>query len=128
MYMAFVLIVRTIGPMAKRLSAHRAREIRASDESNAVLAERYGVSTSTIRDVRFGRKWKRAGGRILTPSNTNGVKWEPDAAEIDRVIAALSVRGSWADGAEAAGVSVPTLKAFARRSVEAELFSAAMAG
>lgn len=63
-------------PKKKKLNANKVREIRASDEPVAVLAERYGVSTSTIRDVRFGRKWTKVGGRILTPSKS-GVKWEP---------------------------------------------------
>jgi len=63
-------------PRRKRLNAAKVREIRSSDEPVAVLAARYGVSTSTIRDVRFGRKWKRVGGRILTPGKT-GARWTP---------------------------------------------------
>ena len=31
--------------------------IRLSDEPSLVLAQRYGVNPSTIRDVRFGRTW-----------------------------------------------------------------------
>jgi hypothetical protein len=65
-------------PKKKKLNANKVREIRASDEPVAVLAERYGVSTSTIRDVRFGRKWTKVGGRILTPSKS-GVRWKPPA-------------------------------------------------
>jgi hypothetical protein len=65
----------------RRLTAAKAREIRASDEPVAVLAERYGVSTSAIRDVRFGRKWKRAGGRILKPGAT-GIRWSIPADEL----------------------------------------------
>ncbi len=98
------------------LNGNKVRAIRASDEPIAVLAERYRVSPSAIRDARFGRSWPRAGGRILTPSKTNGVKWEPSASEVEAIVAALRVRGAWADGAAVAGVSVPTLKAYAKRS------------
>jgi len=43
--------------------------IRASDEPVAVLAERYGVSTSTVRDIRHGRTWK---GVVMRPPRESG--------------------------------------------------------
>ena len=98
-----------------KLSSKMAREIRESAESVRELADRYRVSQAAIRDVLYGRRWPRAGGPIRKPS-TNGVKWEPTPEQVEEICAALSVRGSWADGAKVAGVSVPTLKAFARRS------------
>lgn len=65
----------------KKLNVLKVREIRASDEPVAVLAERYGVSTSAIRDIRFGRKWKSAGGRILAPGKT-GERWTPSERDV----------------------------------------------
>ncbi|OUM00560.1 hypothetical protein [Variovorax sp. JS1663] len=47
---------RLIPPHAK-LSAEKAREIRASDEPTAVLAERYGVSKASIGYVKIGKTW-----------------------------------------------------------------------
>ena len=93
-----------------------ARAILHSSDSVRVLAVRYDVSTSTIRDILHGRKWKTVDGPRRKPSSNNGVKWEPTPEQVEEICAAISVRGSWADGASAGGVSVPTLKALARRS------------
>jgi hypothetical protein len=46
-------------PMAK-LTNPQAREIRRSKETTALLAARYAVCVKTIRDVRAGRKYRRA--------------------------------------------------------------------
>jgi hypothetical protein len=47
---------RWIPPHAK-LSSEKAREIRASDEPTAVLAERYGVSKASIGYARISKTW-----------------------------------------------------------------------
>lgn len=43
-----------------RLSEDKVRAIRASSESHRVLAQRYGVSSSTIGRVKRGEHWKAA--------------------------------------------------------------------
>lgn len=40
-----------------KLNAELAREIRESKEPTRVLAERYGVSTTTVKRARSGRSW-----------------------------------------------------------------------
>lgn len=40
-----------------RLTAEQAREIRESIDKTGFLAARFGVSLSTINDIRFGRTW-----------------------------------------------------------------------
>lgn len=45
-----------------KLTMERAREARQSDESNDILAERWGVSPSAIRDIRRGRTWRETVG------------------------------------------------------------------
>ena len=52
---AAIAFARTC-PTAK-LSIEKAREIRASSESNQVLAERYGVRPKRIYEIRTGRAW-----------------------------------------------------------------------
>lgn len=47
-----------------RLKRSQVLAIRDSEESNAVIARRYGVSISAISDVRRGRSWWHAGGRV----------------------------------------------------------------
>lgn len=46
------------GRAAGKLTMDEARDIRSSDEPVPVLAERYGVSGRTIREVRAGRRWR----------------------------------------------------------------------
>ena len=41
-----------------KLTPEDASEIRASDLDEGTLAETYGVSSSTIRDIRQRRTWK----------------------------------------------------------------------
>lgn len=41
-----------------KLSMERAREARVSDESNDVLAQKWGVSVNAVRDIRIGRTWR----------------------------------------------------------------------
>lgn len=43
------------------LDLAKAREIRASDEPNMVLAARWGVSKTTIQDIRAMRRWIEPG-------------------------------------------------------------------
>ena len=43
---------------ASKLTPTIAANVRRSKESTNVLAERYGVSTVAIRDIRYGRTWK----------------------------------------------------------------------
>ena len=45
-----------------KLSIEKAREVRASDEKVAVLAERFGVSRNAIADIRSGRTWRETVG------------------------------------------------------------------
>lgn len=47
-------------PPHSKLSVEKARAIRASEESTAELAQRYGVSLSAIGYVRAGRTWIEA--------------------------------------------------------------------
>lgn len=47
-------------PAHSKLSVEKAREIRASEEPTAVLADRYGVSTATIGYVKAGKTWVEA--------------------------------------------------------------------
>lgn len=47
----------------------KADSIRASRETNAVLAERYGVSKSTISSIRSGRSWVRAHWGVAVPAS-----------------------------------------------------------
>lgn len=50
-----------------RLTLERAEQVRidaASGISDAVLAEREGVSTRTVRDCRLGLRYQKAGGPI----------------------------------------------------------------
>lgn len=48
------------------LNLEKAREIRASDESIGVLAQRYGTSKSTITDVLRMRRWKEPGFSVFS--------------------------------------------------------------
>jgi DNA-binding transcriptional regulator YiaG len=41
-----------------KLTAAAVRAIRASDLSNSLLAAAYGVGTTTIRDVKNGKRWR----------------------------------------------------------------------
>lgn len=43
-----------------RLTWAQVREIRAADGPSSRLAERYGVATTTVTDIRNGRRWKEA--------------------------------------------------------------------
>lgn len=43
----------------RKLTNEQAEEIRASNEPQRILSEKYGVSVSTIADVRHGRSYKR---------------------------------------------------------------------
>lgn len=47
-----------------RLDMTKAREIRASSDTDAELGRRYGVSRETIRQIRLGRTWREDG---ITP-------------------------------------------------------------
>lgn len=47
-----------IGGGAPRLTPSIVRRVRESNEPLAVLARRYGVSVSAIKDVRYQRSWK----------------------------------------------------------------------
>jgi hypothetical protein len=42
----------------KKLTAEQAAVIRQSDRSSADIAAEYGVSASTVWDIRSGRSWK----------------------------------------------------------------------
>ena len=44
-----------------KLTIETAREIRASSETEIVLAERYGISRTTVGHIRRGRLWKEYG-------------------------------------------------------------------
>jgi len=102
--------------MSKRkLDATKARTIRESTEPTRVLAERYGVSLTTIRQVRRGIKWKKAGGDVR-PVSRVGVMWEPTEEDIAIAIDALSERGAWVDAGNALGVSAQTVKSYANRA------------
>lgn len=41
-----------------RLDMEKARAIRASSDNDTELAEQYGVSRETIRQIRLGRTWR----------------------------------------------------------------------
>lgn len=111
-----------------KLKKSDARAIRHSLETNRALADLYGVSPSTIREIRRGRKWKNAGGPI-SPAKPTGSLWEPTPDVVQAAIAALEIRGVWQDAAQEVGVSVPTLKAYdARGTVPGELTAAADRG
>src|SRR5262245_27707446 len=45
------------GAKLSKLSAEQVAEIRASDESNTVLAKRYGVNFTTITRIRKRERW-----------------------------------------------------------------------
>src|SRR5262245_31265488 len=52
-----------VGPTSERsrstkLTWAEVEEFRASSESSVVLAARFGVSTSTISEIRTGRTWR----------------------------------------------------------------------
>ncbi len=49
-----------IGRPGAILTLDKAREIRSSQESRRVLAQRYGVSESTIGNIKQGRNWPEA--------------------------------------------------------------------
>ncbi|MEK9811264.1 MAG: GIY-YIG nuclease family protein [Candidatus Nanopelagicales bacterium] len=112
-----------------KLKSTDARAIRESGGTNQELAAKYGVSTSTIREIRRGRKWKSAGGPVSAAKPT-GSLWEPGLDVVRAAIAALEVRGVWQDAAQEVGVSVPTLKAYDARATGApgELSAAAERG
>jgi len=93
----------------KKLNAKKVREIRESSDSRAELAERYDVSTSTIRQIQHGLKWKSAGGPIRGRS-AQGVMWSPSPKDIEIAVKALHVRGVWSDAANAVGVALATFK------------------
>ena len=57
-----------------KLDVEAARVIRSSEESSAVLAERYGVSTGTISAVRRGERFRD--GSVIGSSVFN---WRPAA-------------------------------------------------
>lgn len=80
---------------ASRLTADQVREIRASDLSSAALAGLYGVTPSSIKNVRSGRTWRTAGGDMghRPKANQSGLikSWSPDE---DRFILENSHRGT----------------------------------
>ena len=112
-----------------KLKKSDARAIRESGGTNQELAAEYGVSTSTIREIRRGRKWKNAGGPVSSAKPT-GSLWEPTPDIVQSAITALEIRGVWQDAAQEVGVSVPTLKAYDARDTGApgELTAAADRG
>lgn len=55
-------IARTHQEAQGKLDWERVRAIRASDESEAVLAQRYGVSKPTIGHIRRNESWREEGG------------------------------------------------------------------
>ena len=55
-------IARTHQEAQGKLDWERLRAIRASDESEAVLAQRYGVSKPTIGHIRRNESWREEGG------------------------------------------------------------------
>lgn len=52
-----VTIARRSRPDTK-LDLEKVREIRASEESSPILAEKYGVSRSLISRIRSGKQWR----------------------------------------------------------------------
>lgn len=54
---AKIAAAKRAAPGAK-LTMEQAREIRLSEETGPVLAERYGVNRSLIKSIRAGRAWK----------------------------------------------------------------------
>jgi len=97
-----------------KLTAADARAIRESRESINRLAQAYGVSKSTIRNIQLGRRWASAGGPMRMPS-TLSKRWIPSDSEIEAVTEALSSRGAWSDAANAVGVSASTVQSWAAR-------------
>jgi len=51
-------VVSRVNPKLQKLTADSVRCIRAREEPEDVLAERYDVHVATIRDVRRYRTWK----------------------------------------------------------------------
>jgi len=110
----------------RKLDATKARAIRESSDPTRVLADRYGVSLTTIRQVRRGIKWKKAGGDVR-PVSRVGVMWEPTEEDIALAVDVLSKRGAWVDAGNALGVSAQTVKSYASRSCP-EMLEAVRAG
>jgi hypothetical protein len=46
-----------------KLTERQVLEIRGSNESNALLAARYGMKPDSIAGIRNGRRWKNLGAR-----------------------------------------------------------------
>lgn len=44
-----------------KLTIEKAREIRSSNETYAILAQRFGVSTSLVGQIKRGNQWKEHG-------------------------------------------------------------------
>lgn len=53
------LSAQTGKPNNARLSDEDVRAIRSSTESQATLAERYGISQSNVSRIRSGKRWAR---------------------------------------------------------------------
>jgi hypothetical protein len=53
-----ITLARNVGGGRPRLTPENVRTIKASTETKKVLARRYGVSPSAIKDIRMGRTWK----------------------------------------------------------------------
>lgn len=49
----------------RKLDMEKARAIRASSDSAAVLAERYGVSRNAIWHIRSGKRWAEPAARAV---------------------------------------------------------------
>lgn len=63
--------------VSPKLSLEDARAIRESDDQTAVLAKRYGVTPTRIRQIRRGRGWEDAGGPIdIKPRSERKLTWE----------------------------------------------------
>ncbi len=59
------------------LTEKQVKKILKSDESNALLSEKYGVNKSAISKVKRGRTWKHIKGKRVTGvyrTNTTGVR------------------------------------------------------
>lgn len=64
---------RENGRKVAKLTMEKAREIRALDMPDEVIAQRYGVSRSTVQAVRGGRLWREGA------ANSSVFNWRPAA-------------------------------------------------